>query len=99
MEQSLSWEANTSSASQEIPCILWNPKDHYGFYKSPPLVPILKKIQPMPPIHLPKDLSYYFPSMPGSSKLSLSFRFSHEHPVYSCSRQPISFFSIGSPEK
>jgi len=28
MEHSLSWEANRFSASQEIPCILWNPKVH-----------------------------------------------------------------------
>jgi hypothetical protein len=28
MEQSLSWEANRVSASQEIPRILWNPKVH-----------------------------------------------------------------------
>jgi len=28
MEQSFYWEANPSSASQEIPCILWKPKLH-----------------------------------------------------------------------
>ena len=28
MEQSPSWEANRSSASQETPCILRNPKGH-----------------------------------------------------------------------
>jgi hypothetical protein len=28
MEQSPSWEADSQSASQEIPCLLWNPKVH-----------------------------------------------------------------------
>ena len=30
-EQSPSWGANRCSASQEIPCILWNSKVHYAF--------------------------------------------------------------------
>jgi hypothetical protein len=29
MEQSLSWEAANSAATQELPSILWNPKVHY----------------------------------------------------------------------
>jgi len=44
MEHSLSWEVNSSSASSEIPCIVWNSKGHYSVQNSPQLVFVLKQI-------------------------------------------------------
>jgi hypothetical protein len=44
-------EANSHSANQEIPSILWKPKVHYHVHKGSSLVPVLCYTDPVPPSH------------------------------------------------
>jgi hypothetical protein len=83
MEQSPSWEASRSSASQEIPRILWNPKVDYRIHKGPPPVPILSHINP---VHAPHPISwrsllYYPPIYAWVFQVVPSLRSPHQSPV------------------
>jgi hypothetical protein len=64
MEQSPSWEANSSSASRKIPRILWIPNVHYHVYKSPSPLPILNQTNLFhAPILFLEDPFHYYPSI------------------------------------
>jgi hypothetical protein len=79
MELSLSWEAASCAATQEISDVLRNPKFHYRVHKNPTLFPILSQISP---VHTtPTYLSKTHFSIIHPLTWLLSFWLAHENPI------------------
>jgi hypothetical protein len=61
IEQRTSWEANRSSASQEIPRMLWNPKFHYRIHNSTTHVPIPSQTELIHASTHLSNIGFYYP--------------------------------------
>jgi hypothetical protein len=66
MEQSPSWEAKTSWATQEIPRIVWNPKVHNRIHLSLSWARFIQSV-PTPSNLSQVHFNIILPSTPGSS--------------------------------
>jgi len=81
MHQRPSSEANSRSASHEIPRLLRNLKVHYGIHEGLPMVPMLSEMNPVHALPLYFRKIHYniiLPPIPRSSKWSPPFRFSDQ---------------------
>jgi len=81
MDQSPSWEADSSPASQEAPYVFWNLTVPYCIQWSSPLVAILNHISPVDTLSscVLKIQYIILLFMPSSSRWLLSFRFPHQN--------------------
>jgi len=84
MQYNPSWDANRSSASPEIPQIVWNLKAHYCIHTSPPLVPMLSQmnlVHTIPSYFCNNGFNIIPQFTPKSYKWSPAFRFPHHNHV------------------
>jgi len=80
MEQS-SWEGNIHLTSQEITCLLWNPKVHYCVLKILPLDPVLSQMNPvkiLTPYFFKIHFNIIFPCIPRPSNFLFPLGFPTE---------------------
>ena len=105
LQQNSSWEANSSSASQEIP-LCCEPKGSWPYLQQPATCRCYQPDQsnPRSPILFYEDLIFILPSTSMYSKLSLYFTSPQQNtvrtsPFSMLHALPISFFLISSPEQ
>jgi hypothetical protein len=67
-ELSPSWEANSHSATQKFPQILWNPEIHYGVQNTPQRVPFLNQMNPVHTIQLQFRKIYFNIILPSTCR-------------------------------
>jgi hypothetical protein len=82
VEPSPSWEAASSSTSQEFPKMLWNPKFYCRVHKSPQMDPTLSQMNPVhsiPSYFSKMHFNIIFQIMPRSSYSSFSFWVSYQN--------------------
>jgi len=77
MEQKTTWEPDSCSSDQKIPCLLWNLEACYNAHKSPSLGPVLSQVSTVHNLTL-YSLKIHFntilPSTPSSPKWLSSFQ-------------------------
>jgi len=73
MGHSVSWEANSHTASREISRILWNAEVHYRVHKSPLMVPFLSQL------HSVHNFTHYFPKIHSNIIFPSMSRFSDQN--------------------
>jgi len=84
VEWSLSWEAKSYLASQEISRLIRNSRFHFRVHNDPPLVPYLSQMHPVhnfPPCFPEIRSNIILPSLPKSSEWSLPFRYFNQNIV------------------
>lgn len=84
MDQSCSWEADSSPISQETSYIFWNMTVPYHFQWSFPLVAVLNHISPVDTLssYVLKIQYIILLFMPRSSRWLFSFRFPHQSSAF-----------------
>jgi len=85
MEERLSWEANSASASRKHPHILQNLNFNYCVHNRPPLNPIPSHSNPvhnLPFYFFKTNFNIILPSTTRSCKWSLYLKFSHQNSTW-----------------